>query len=83
MNSFQLTYDRHQGKYGKRTQNFPKEYSHYDASFDYANDPDWSVKIGTKRANLKMWIFYGAVIFWLGRQRLNAVSQFDKMKREE
>ncbi len=45
MYTFKVTMDRHAGRYGLRTSNFPKEYSAHEADINYAGDPDFVVKV--------------------------------------
>lgn len=57
MYSFNITYDRHKERYGYRTSNFPSEYHPNESSLNYANDPDWILKMGVRRISLKKWMF--------------------------
>jgi hypothetical protein len=83
MKTFDLTYNRHAGKYGFVEKDFPKEYSVYAGPLDFVRDPDYSVKFKLQRLNLKAWLFTVLAIYYFGNKRLRNVSEFDRLKRQE
>lgn len=82
MKDFRLTYDRHIGRYGARTHNFPKSYEINASAFDYKNDPDFSVKFRDERINFKKIIFWTMVAGAALLRRFYVVSVFDKYRRD-
>lgn len=84
MTSFTHTYNRHQGLYEFRSQDFPASYSGVASPLEYARDPDYSVKLATiERINLKKWMVIGLVVVWAVRRRVANVAAYDRMKRSE
>lgn len=83
MYNFNLTYDRHRGRYGFKTSDFPDSYDPHESALVYTNDPDWTVKLRLKRLNLKLYFFIGCIIYILFKRRIYYVNEFDKRKRRE
>ena len=83
MKTFDLTYDRHAGKYGYREKDFPTEYSIHDSPMDYVRDPDYTVKFKVQRVNLKAWVLFFLALYYFGNKRLRNVAEFDRLKRQE
>jgi hypothetical protein len=81
MKSFDLTFNRHAGKYGYREKDFPKEYSIHAAPIDFVRDPDYSVKFVLTRVNLKAWALFFLAVYYFGNKRLRNVAEFDRLKR--
>ena len=67
MRTFTVTYDRHKGKYGFKTDNFPEMYDHSASRLEMAYDPDWVVKISVNRFPMRKYIFAGIVLYLLYR----------------
>jgi hypothetical protein len=67
MQTFTITYDRHKGKYGHRTSNFPEMYDHSASRLEIANDPDWVVKMGVSRFPMRKYVCAGIVLMLLYR----------------
>ena len=83
MYTFAITYDRHKDRYGYRTKDFPDKYSVHESTLNFAYDPDWLVKLDTKRVNLKKFLFFlGIGFLWL-HHRVQKVEEFDRIKRTE
>ena len=83
MYSFNITYDRHKGRYGFRTSDFPDKYTVHDSTLNLAYDPDWQLKLQIKRVKLKKFLFlFGVAFIWL-RNRIVKVEEFDRIKRTE
>lgn len=84
LGSFTMTYNRHEGLYGFRTQDFPASYSASASSLEYALDPDYSVKlVAAERINLKKWLLVGLLFIWAVNRRVTNVATYDRMKRSE
>lgn len=83
MYTFNISYDRHKLRYGYRTSLFPASYMPNQSSLEYARDPDWYYKIGTKRLKLKRAIFLLTATFFIVRWRVAQVEEFDRLKRIE
>ena len=65
MYTFPLTYDRHKGKYGFRTTNFPNVYYPDLSSLNYTQDPDWTVKMKPRRINFKRILLFMIIGYYL------------------
>jgi hypothetical protein len=83
LSQFKITYNRHRNRYSYRSQDFPESYELWQTSLESACDPDWSEKIAPQRINLKKWILYAAVLYYMVRRRRNNVSEFERFKRNE
>lgn len=83
MYNFRLTFDRHEGRYGYKTGNFPPTYSIYEGSLSYANDPDFTQKFTIVRLPVKLFVFLFIFGVWWIRRRLEKVEEFDRLKRVE
>lgn len=83
MYNFTITENRHKGRYGFRTENFPDSYYVYESTLNYKNDPDWTVKMKPKRFRGKRLLFI-LICAYLGlRWRRNMVEEVDRQKRRE
>lgn len=65
MQTFTLTYNRHEGRYGYRENNFPESYHNRECALEYAKDPDYTVKFEVERINLKLLMFSALVAGFL------------------
>lgn len=65
MHNFNLTYDRHDGKYGFKTSNFKDHYIYSDPWVEYLKDPDWYYKFQPKRFSFKV-LFFWLTVFSIG-----------------
>jgi hypothetical protein len=83
MYNFSVTYDRHKNKYDYKEGKFPPQYEVNDTALNYANDPDWSVKLKVMRFPLKKILFFLGLFFYVLGNRVKMVEEFDRRKRKE
>lgn len=83
MYTFTVTKDRHQGRYGFKTSNFPSEYSPYESEMNYIKDPDFVTKVQISRVPVKLLLFTGCLFVYMMYSRVKRVEEFDKLKRVE
>lgn len=83
MYNFTITENRHKGRYGYRTSNFPDSYHPLESALNYKNDPDWTVKLAPVKFKGKRFLFILFSIYLGLRWRRNMVEEVDRQKRRE
>ena len=77
LQNFTYSFDRHRDMYGYKTSNFPQSYHPKVSAINFAQDPDWSVKLLTPRFNFKRWILLLVFGYLILKYQVRRVEYFD------
>ena len=83
MHTFNLTYDRHKGKYGIQRSNFPESYAYNESPLEFIADEDHMIKKQEQRVPVKVICFIIVCMYFMIQNKVKQIEQYDRKKRYE